>query len=147
MIPRLVSSIGPIVLVLGAAACSTDATAVDGPIELRVGGGFTGTGDGQPSLHIELDGAATREHADGSEDHATLSRATIVDLRTKITNAQFDALEHAYISVADDFTELVSVTLDGSTYTVEAGRMSTLPPKLGAVIDTLVEIREGPIWH
>jgi hypothetical protein len=138
-----------VALVLGsAAACSSNTAHVDGPIDLEPVGGFAGTGDGSPGLHIEADGAATREHANGSRETATLDGATLADLGNKIEDARFDTLAPLYNGpIVDDNGDSVSVVVEGTSHTVVVNRSASPPAALKTVIDTLVDIRDRPIWH
>jgi hypothetical protein len=128
-------------------ACASNTAHVDGPIELAPTGGFTGTGDGSAKLHVELDGAATREH-DGVRETATLDAATLADLEDKIEAARFDTLAALYMGpIVDDNGDSVSAVVDGTTHTVVVNRSASPPAALRLVIDTLADIRARPIWH
>ena len=137
-----------IAMALGATgACTSNGAHVDGPIDLASTGGFTGTGDGSAKLHIELDGAATRERGDIRET-ATLDAATLADLDHKIEAAQFDTLAPLYMGpIVDDNGDSVSVVVEGATRTVVVSRSASPPAALRVVIDTLADIRARPIWH
>ena len=129
---------------IGAAACTSEP---DGPIDYRVTGGFGGAGDGTV-LHIELDGRMTRT-VQGATETVTLDAATVADLRDKIAAAKFPTLEPRYAcGCADDFTDVVSVRLDGATHTVAADQTAAVPGSLKLVIDTLHQIYERPLgWR
>jgi hypothetical protein len=135
---RTCSHLGLLGVLLGSAAACTQGG--DGPIDFRVTGGFAGHGDGTPALHIELDGTATREHPDGSQDSAVLDPTTIADLREKIRQADFGSLEPAYHLCCDGFVYRVSV----GPRTVEADQNADIPAELRTVIDTLRDINRRP---
>jgi hypothetical protein len=133
--------------VLGAAGCTSE---VNGPIDYRVTGGFSGQGDGT-LLSIEVNGAATRNAPDrrGTQT-AQLPPATVDDLRTKLDDANFAALDPVYgCSCADEFIHVISVGAEsGSHHTVAASELAVVPPALKTVIDTLKDIHDGPFdWH
>jgi hypothetical protein len=136
----------PLSFVLGALAGCT-ATHVDGPVDYRVTGGFSGGGDGT-ALHIELDGTVTRA-ASGGTQTAALDAVTLDDLHQKIVDAQFPALQPMYsCTCADDLTYNITVQLDGRTHTVAADSLAPIPGSLKTVIDTLQDIHQRPLdWH
>jgi len=137
----------PLSFVLGALAGCAATNNVDGPIDYRVTGGFSGGGDGT-ALHIELDGTVTRA-ASGGTQTATLDPVALDDLHQKIVDAQFPALSPTYsCNCADDLIYNVSVQLDGTTHTVAASSLAPYPGRLKTVIDTLQDIRQRPLdWH
>jgi hypothetical protein len=137
-----------IVFVLGfllgtAAGCTS--SSVDGPINYQVLGGLTGHGDGT-WLQIEPDGTMMRNTPSGAMQTATLDRATLDDLHGKILDAQFPNLSPTYsCNCADDFSNNVSVGIDGRTHTVAADTMATIPAPLETVIVTLKAIYQRPL--
>ena len=146
MPPALIARAGMIGALLGGAACGS--SNVDGPIDFEVGGGFGGGGDGTPSLHIELDGSATRTKATTTKT-ATLDAATMRDLRTKIERAQIPTLAESYERCCDMFSYRVSVLLDGTAYTVTGTKATShdQPARLQLVFDTLDQIATSSVWQ
>lgn len=138
----------PLVCFAVAGGCTNDNDNVDGPIDYRVTGGFSGGGDGT-GLHVELDGTATRPKAGGGMETATLDAATLADLRGKVVHAQFATLAPMYsCNCADDFVHNVSAQIDGTAHTVKADSTAEFPERLKIVIDTLQDIRQRPLdWH
>lgn len=137
----------PLSFVLGAlGGCAPD-VGVDGPVDYRVTGGFSGGGDGT-TLHIERDGTATRTVSGGTQT-ATLDAVTLDDLHQKIVDAGFPGLPPMYAcNCADDLTYHISVHLDGSTRTVAADSLAPIPERLKTVIETLQDIHQRPLdWH
>jgi hypothetical protein len=128
-------AIGVLTMVGG---CAT--TTLDGPIDYEVTGGFTGRGDGTPTIHIEQDGTMTRTTPDGPSKTETLDPATFRMLRDKIERAEFSNLAERYSCCADDYTVKVSVVIDGTVHTVEADRMAETPPALKVALDALDDI-------
>jgi hypothetical protein len=134
------------VAVGGAGACTDDG--LTGPIELAKTGGLDGNGDGStPTLLVKLDGTAARYFPDGHQDTAALDPATIADLTDKVDRARFDTLDIRYGSASDEFTLRVTVTFGRGPRIVYTDEHATLPPPLASVIDTLVDIRDRPIWQ
>jgi hypothetical protein len=123
-------------------AVTAGCTASHGPgtIDFQVTGGFAGNGDGTPRLRIEPDGTMTR----GTQT-TTLDRATLDDLEAKVDAAQFATLSPMYTACADCYVYVVSVQIDGTTYTVAADTLATVPAPLEAVIATLKDISQRPV--
>jgi hypothetical protein len=141
----------PILLPLGfllaaAAGCTSHS---HGPIDFQVTGGLTGNGDGTPSLRIEADGTATRPApSGGGTQTARLDLATLDDLEARIDAAEFATLAPSYTACNDCYIYVVSVQLDGATYTVQADTMAELPDPLDAVIAALKDITQRPLdWQ
>jgi hypothetical protein len=148
MARRSVSPVGLVLVLFAAATGCTSHVAgeVDGLVDYRVTGGFSGSGDGT-SLQVELDGTATRHTNEQGTQTAMIDRVTLDDLHQKIVDAQFATLETQYPGIPDGFVDTVSVHVDGSPYTVMAGREASIPDRLKIVIDTLKDIHQSPIWH
>jgi hypothetical protein len=149
MTPSLIARAGLIVALLAAAGCTGD---LDGPIDFAVRGGVAGSGDGTPSLHIELDGTATRTSATGTQT-TVLDPATMRDLRTKIEHAQVPTLDPVYLRCCDWFTYQLSVLIGGTAYTVmgtkpdQPGDAVEQPAKLQLVFDTLDQLATSSVWQ
>jgi hypothetical protein len=138
-----------LVLFAGASGCTSQVTGeVDGPIDYRVTGGFSGGGDGT-ALHVELDGTVTRHTDQQGTQTAMLDLATLDDLHQKILDARFATLDPAYLcDCADDYVYNVSVHVDGSVHTVMAHTLGSFPDRLRAVIDTLEDIHQRELgWR
>ncbi len=109
---------------------------VDGPIDYRVTGGFTGHGDGTAALHIELDGTMTRTPAGDGPRITKLDRATLGDLRRAIDEANLP--EHSeYVDCCDRFTYGVSVEIGGELHTVAVSDGTAVPRPIRRVMDLL----------
>jgi hypothetical protein len=133
----------PLGFLLGAAAgCSGHS---QGPIDFQVTGGFTGHGDGTPSLRIEPDGTVTRQPTGGPTETGTLDPTTLDDLEAKVDAAQFATLAPAYTACADCYVNVVSVQLDGTSFTVQADTVAKIPMPLTTVIATLKDIALQPL--
>jgi hypothetical protein len=137
-----------LLLVLVLTAVVGCASKSDDLIDYTVTGGFTGDGDGT-DLHVAQDGTATRPTRDGGTQTAVLDAATVVDLRQKISDAQFATLEPQYsCNCNDDYVYNVSVEPDGTHYTVTVHATSQYPARLKTLIDTLKDIGQRPLsWH
>jgi len=89
------------------AACTSPT--IDGPIDYTTSGGFSGGGEGT-SLHVELDGRATRT-TNGTTDQLTLDAATIDRLHAAVYDAF--PIDRTFEGCCDSIVDEVSVTLDG----------------------------------
>src|SRR5262245_4561964 len=107
-------------IAIGACTSNKPSGAVDGPINYRSSGGFSGRGDGSPALRIDVSGAVTRQKPGSPTESAVLDTATLADLHDKILDAEFPALAPIYDCppCGDDYIFEVSVQLDGTLYTV-----------------------------
>jgi hypothetical protein len=107
-----------------------------GPIDYKVTGGFFGTGDGTPPLHIEPDGTATRDAAP-----LTLDSQVVEDLYQKAADARLAMLLPEYnCSCADDYVHVVTVRIDGMPRSIEVHEMASYPDRLKDLLDMLQAI-------
>lgn len=138
-----------LVLCGGVGGCTSHgAGQVDGPVDYRVTGGFSGGGDGT-MLHVELNGTATRHTDQQGTQTAMLDLATLDDLHQKIVDARFATLDPEYLcDCADDYVYNVSVQVDGNSHIVMAHSLASFPDPLRAVIDALQDIHQRELdWH
>lgn len=140
MAPRILFALS---FLLGVTAGCSGHT--QGPIDFQVTGGFAGQGDGTRPLRIEPDGTMTRPAPGGGTQTTKLDLATLDDLEAKVDAAGFATLAPMYTGCADCYVYVVSVQLDGTTYTVAADTLAQLPAPLEAVITTLKDISQLPL--
>ena len=117
-----------------------------GGIDYRVTGGLSGDGNGT-SLHIEANGAVTRETLEHGTEQGRIDQATVDALVSKVRSAQFATLCSMYqcSGCADDFVDEVSVHLDDVTVTARASQLGDPPAGLQDLITALRQVIEGPL--
>jgi len=120
------------------------APSLDGPIDFRIGGGFSGGGHGCP-VHIELDGSATRDVRGIAKVPFRVEPGALDELRRSIEAADLASLEPPRASDPDDFYDTVSVQLGGKVYTISVGERGPLPPRLDAVMRPLRRLADDSI--
>ncbi|HEU4733681.1 MAG TPA: hypothetical protein VFT22_37565 [Kofleriaceae bacterium] len=139
----------PFMLLLAlSAGCSDHASSI-GTVELEVLGGLTGQGTGD-ALHVDPDGTVMRSVQGAPWQTATLPAATLHELQAKISAADFPSLEATYAGdVTDDYSDHVTVEVDGRDHEVAVDRSATPPAALTAVLDALKAIHDddGLGWH
>jgi hypothetical protein len=98
------------------------------------------------ALHIEPDGAVTRQRVDGLPETLQLDAAMVDDLHAKIIGAKFSTLEPKYGcgGCADHPDYQIAVVLGDSAFVVQADTSARFPEGLSALIDKLEEISALP---
>jgi hypothetical protein len=116
-------------------------------IDYQVIGGVGGVGDGT-SLHIEANGAVTRQTEKRGPEYGQIDKATVEDLVNKVRDAQFPLLCRIYPCAdrcTDEFFDEVSVHVDGITRTARAGWSGHPPIVLQDLIDALQDPVDRPL--
>lgn len=91
------------------------------------------------SARIEPDGVMTRLTLEGTRDVTTLEPAALAELRRKVEDAQLSTLDRVYpcTGCPEQLTHTISVQVDGTTYTIRASDMASVPDRLGPLLDAL----------
>jgi len=111
------------------AACGSPT--IDGPIDYRTSGGFTGNGEGT-SIHIELDGRMTKTTGTDVEER-TLDPATLDDLHAAVYGAL--PLDRSFEACCDNIVDEIDARLDGDVDHLAVNRDATdIPDDVAALV-------------